>query len=53
MSKDGILVTILNIDPVKRKLLIKPNITTRGFILVNENMELTINFVDNLSISYD
>ncbi len=40
MSKDGILVTILNIDPVKRKLLIKPNITTRGFILVNENMEL-------------
>ena len=40
MSKDGILVTILNIDPVKRRLLIKPNITTRGFILVNENPEL-------------
>ncbi len=40
MSKDGILVTILNIDPIKRQLVIKPNITTRGFIMVNENAEL-------------
>ena len=40
MSKDGILVTILNINPMTRKLLIKPNITTRGFVLVNENEEL-------------
>ena len=40
MSKDGILVTIINIDPKTRELLIKPNITTRGFILVNENVEL-------------
>ncbi len=40
MSNDGILVTIINIDPIKRELLIKPNITTRGFILVNENVEL-------------
>ena len=40
MSKDGILVTILNINPMTRKLLIKPNITTRGFILVNENEAL-------------
>ena len=40
MSKDGILVTIINIDPIKHELLIKPNITTRGFILVNENVEL-------------
>lgn len=40
MSKDGILVTILNINPYTRELLIKPNITTRGFILVNENTEL-------------
>lgn len=40
MSKDGVLVTILNIDPVKHKLLIKPNITTRGFVLVNENAAL-------------
>lgn len=40
MSKDGILVVILNIDMTNRKLLTKPNITTRGFILVNENEEL-------------
>lgn len=40
MSKDGILITILNINPLTRKLLIKPNVTTRGFILVNENAEL-------------
>jgi ribonuclease J len=40
MSRDGILVTILNINPTKRELLIKPNITTRGFVLVNENAEL-------------
>ena len=40
MSKDGVLITILNIDTKKHQLLIKPNITTRGFILVNENQEL-------------
>ena len=40
MSKDGVLVTILNIDPATHTLLIKPNITTRGFVLVNENAEL-------------
>ena len=40
MSKDGILVTILNINPLTRELLIKPNITTRGFVLVNENADL-------------
>jgi len=40
MSRDGILITILNVNPLTRKLLIKPNITTRGFVLVNENTEL-------------
>lgn len=40
MSKDGVLVTILNIDPENHSLLIKPNITTRGFVLVNENADL-------------
>lgn len=40
MSNDGVLVTILNIDPDKHELLIKPNITTRGFVLVNENTDL-------------
>ncbi len=37
MASDGILVVIANIDIKKRELLIKPNITTRGFILINEN----------------
>ncbi len=40
MSSDGILVTILNINTLTRKLLIKPNVTTRGFIMVNENPDL-------------
>ena len=40
MSKDGILITILNINTLTRKLLIKPNVTARGFVLVNENQEL-------------
>ena len=40
MSNDGILVVIANIDMKNRNLLIKPNITTRGFIMVNENEEL-------------
>ncbi|MCI8568331.1 MAG: ribonuclease J, partial [Bacilli bacterium] len=40
MANDGILVIIANIDMKKRELLIKPNVTTRGFILVNENEEL-------------
>ena len=40
MASDGILVVILNVDMKSRELLIKPNITTRGFILINENEEL-------------
>lgn len=40
MASDGILVVIANIDMKNRLLLIKPNITTRGFILINENEEL-------------
>jgi len=40
MSSDGILVIIANINSETKELLIKPNITTRGFILVNENEEL-------------
>ena len=49
MSNDGILVTIINIDPIKKELLIKPNITTRGFILVNENVELIHNIENKVS----
>ena len=40
MSQDGILITILNINTLQRKLLLKPNVTARGFVLVNENQEL-------------
>ncbi len=40
MSKDGILLAIVNINPITRQLLIKPNVTTRGFVMVNENAEL-------------
>ncbi len=40
MANDGILVVIINVDMKKHQLLIKPNITTRGFIQVNENEEL-------------
>ena len=40
MSQDGILITILNINTLQRKLLLKPNVTARGFVLVNENLEL-------------
>ena len=48
MANDGILVVIANVDMEKRKLLIRPNITTRGFILVNENEEL-IKRIEELS----
>ncbi len=40
MSTDGVLVVILNIDTEKRKLLLDPNVTTRGFVVVNENQDL-------------
>lgn len=40
MASDGILVVIANVDMKKRELLIHPNITTRGFVLINENEAL-------------
>lgn len=40
MASDGILVVIANIDMKNKALLIHPNITTRGFVLVNENEAL-------------
>ena len=40
MANDGIVVVIANIDTKKHKLLANPNITTRGFVLVNDNAEL-------------
>jgi len=40
MSHDGILMAIVNVNPLKKQLLIKPNVTTRGFVMVNENADL-------------
>ena len=40
MSSNGILVVIANVDFAKKKLLTKPMVTTRGYILVNENEAL-------------
>ena len=40
MSTNGILVVIANINLEEKKLLAKPMVTTRGYILVNENEEL-------------
>ena len=40
MARDGILVVIINVDMKKHELLIKTNITTRGFVLINENEQL-------------
>ena len=40
MSSNGILVIIANIDIQNKKLLNKPLVTTRGYILVNENEAL-------------
>jgi len=43
MANDGIIIVIANIDTKNGKLLGKPNITTRGFVLVNENEVLLRN----------
>ena len=40
MASEGILVVIINLDMENKRLLAKPMVTTRGFILVNENGEL-------------
>ena len=40
MANDGIIIIVANIDMKEKKLLGNPNITTRGFVLVNENEEL-------------
>ena len=40
MASDGILVVIVNVNMEERKLLSRPMVTTRGFVLINENEEL-------------
>ncbi len=40
MSSDGIVIAVLNIDVKTGTLLTNPNITTRGFVLIQDNLEL-------------
>ncbi len=49
MSTDGVLSVILNIDTVNKKLLLDPNITTRGFVVVNDNQDLIKNIQSKVS----
>ncbi|MBP3766465.1 MAG: ribonuclease J [Bacilli bacterium] len=48
MANDGIIVVIANINMKDKELLGKVNITTRGFVQVNENEEL-LHELENLS----
>lgn len=48
MANDGIVIIISNIDTTKKKLLGSPNITTRGFVLVNDNIAL-LHDLENIS----
>ena len=50
MSTDGVLVVILNIDVKNKKTLLEPNITTRGFVIVNDNQDLIKKIQDKTSI---
>ncbi len=49
MSNDGIVVVIANIDTANKKLVMPPNITTRGFVLIQENLELLKEIEDEAS----
>lgn len=40
MASDGIVTVIANVDTSSNVLLGNPNITTRGFVLVNDNLNL-------------
>ena len=40
MSSDGIVVVIANIDTNNNTIINNPNITTRGFVLIQDNLEL-------------
>ena len=50
MSTNGILVIIANIDMQKKILMSSPAITTRGYILVNENTDLIREIQHNAEI---
>ena len=40
MANDGIVLVIVNMDTLHNKLLLRPTIISRGFVLVNENIDL-------------
>ena len=48
MSNDGIVVIIANIDTKNKQLLGDVNVTTRGFVYVQENYEL-IRKIENMA----
>ena len=50
MSTDGVLIVILNINLETKKMLLEPNITTRGFVVVNDNQELIKKIQDKTNI---
>ena len=50
MSTDGVLIVILNLDLQNKKMLIDPNITTRGFVVVNDNQDLIKKIQDKTTI---
>ena len=53
MSSDGIVIVVLNVDNKTGKLIIKPNITTRGFVLIQENQEFLQELEDIAAKSYN
>lgn len=50
MASDGIIIAIINLDNKNKKLIGNPNITTRGFVLVNEN-EALLKDLENITKS--
>ncbi len=50
MSTDGVLIVILNLDIKNKKMLIEPNVTTRGFVVVNENQKLIKQIQDKVNL---
>ena len=50
MSTDGVLIVILNLDLENKKMLLEPNITTRGFVVVNDNQDLIKKIQDKTNI---
>lgn len=40
MSSDGIVVIVANIDTIKKQLIMSTIVTTRGFVYIQENIEL-------------